>query len=137
MNSTGKCQETSGFLFKHACAFLADATCEICQKSICNRHLRRREEQVVCTSCAKKALRRTEDYRKERRFGRDSNYSSDDPYFYGGYHYPGFGYYGIGYWGHDHHHHIAHHDATDFTEGDAHSLVEEGDEGFEDDLGES
>jgi len=133
MTATGKCQETSGFLFKHACAHLADATCDVCHKQVCNRHLRMREHQAVCTSCAKKALQQGEDWRRERRYSRDPRASSEDPYFYAGYYYLGFG-----HWGHGHHPHAHdHHDPTDFTESDAQSLAAAGDEGFESDMGAS
>ena len=73
-----------------------------------------------------------------RRYGRSDEYDYyDDPYFYGGYYYSGYGYYGRGYWGHDNYHHAMHHDSNDFTEADAESLAFEGDEDFENDMGES
>lgn len=83
---------------------------------------------------------------------RSTGYYRDDPYFYGSYWYPGYGYHGYGY--HRSYADTTHndpstpardpgtasgsgHDPHDFTEGDAESLKQEGDEPFEAEMGES
>ena len=121
----GLCNEKSGFLFSHACPRASDSVCEHCRKPICFEHQRQHEGRVLCISCVKK--QNTSD-----------GYYEDDPYFYGGYHYHGYSNYSAGYWGAvTYHHHMSHHDENDFTEADAHSLVDEDGGDFESDMSES
>lgn len=126
----GMCGEKSGFLFSHACASWAVGKCTTCGKAICQEHTHQSDSGSLCTSCGKKEQRRA------RRAGRHYGYH-DDPYFYGGSYYRGYGYYGHGHWGHSHYRSRHHHDGDDFTEADGASTHAEGDEDFEQDMGES
>lgn len=125
------CQDNAGFLFKHRCDSVAVGQCCQCLKPVCLRHLRLVEGQSYCTACAVG--------RGATNDGTENQ--DDDPYTYGSDHYDGYGHYGAGYWGHEHyrssHRHSRTHDGDDFTEGDAEALIEEGDEGFESDMGAS
>lgn len=121
------CQETAGFLFKHACENLGSHYCATCQKFVCDEHCKQLKGEPVCVACAKKALGRT--HRLRSGSGRYAHY--EDPYLYGSWYYGGYGHYGHGCWGHEHH------DRDDFTEADSESFQTEGDEGFEQDMGAS
>ena len=134
LSHQGGCAETSGFLFKHACAGIAVGKCDQCAKAICNDHSNFSDEKTLCTTCAKNTFRTEKEWRSERRYG-GSRYRDDDPYFYSGYHYGGYGYYGAGYWGNSHMQ--GRRDRNDFTEGDAENLTHEGDDDFEQDMNES
>lgn len=123
----GPCQETRGFLFKHACAQTAVYSCAVCRKAVCHSHMRQTESGMTCISCAKSSIRQRPIDRQDRRY-RDHY----DPYHYGYGYYGPHGYYNTHYWDH--------HDAHDFTEADGASLVnEDAGEfgGFENDPGES
>jgi hypothetical protein len=128
----GICNETAGFLFKHACSRLSERACGLCGKPVCAEHAHEAQGQTFCTSCARQYLR-TPDQR--------SGFHRDDPYFYAGSYYHGYGRYGHGSWGSSHVHHAdtssPQHDPHDFTEADAESLRREDDEDFEQDMGES
>jgi hypothetical protein len=108
---SARCAETAGFLFSHPCDRPPQGVCGACGKPICAEHTRLADGQSVCVSCA-----------RERRIADDR-----DPYFYGSVHY--------GYGG-SHHHgaSAALPDPHDFTDGDAATLQQQGDETFEDDL---
>ena len=134
----GICNDKSGFLFSHPCPRAPSETCTECEKPICEDHMQLVGDRVLCKSCVKNGLRRKGRGEPGRRYGRSEEYDYyDDPYFYGGYYYSGYGYYGRGYWGYDSYHHATHHDSNDFTEADAESLAYEGDEDFENEMGES
>ncbi len=126
------CSENAGFLFKHACQEQGVFTCDMCQKTICEKHRKDLESQLVCVQCARGVAGR--DYRSRSRSGR--YWRNDDPYFYSYGYYNGYGRYGHGHWGHDHHSRHDH-DRNDFTEADSESFQNEGDEGFEQDMGAS
>lgn len=137
--TSGVCQETAGFLFKHACKQLAIRNCAACGKSVCSDHHRVVEGQLICIACAKSNMEKNPSYRSNRRYTDRAGYDPYDPYYYGGYHYSGWGHYGSGYWGHSHYdRHRGHsHDPNDFTEADGESVAQEGGEAFENDLSES
>lgn len=124
----GPCQETRGFLFKHACTQSAVYSCAVCNKQVCHSHMRETESGMSCISCAKGEIRR-----KPMDRTRSGYYHSYDPYYYNyGYYGRHGGYYDNHYWGH--------HDSHDFTEADGAALAnEEAGEfgGFENDPGES
>jgi hypothetical protein len=106
-----RCAETAGFLFSHPCDRPPAHACGACGKPICAEHTRLASGQPLCVSCA-----------RERPLIDDR-----DPYFYRSVHY---GYGGF-------HHHGSSGvlpDPNDFTDGDASSLQQQGDETFEDDL---
>ncbi len=136
----GKCNENSGFLFKHTCGSPPSADCEVCTRPVCVDHTHHVGGKQLCTTCAKADLRPGKKSpaggagygRAGRRDGYYDYY--DNPYFYGGYHYRGYGFYHSG-WGHHHYSHYHHHhgSAHDFTEADGQSLRSEGDEAFESD----
>jgi hypothetical protein len=124
----GKCKEKSGFLFSHACKRDAISNCAKCGKAICEEHTHEFENQLLCTSCVNRNLKRRE--------SREDRVHYHDPYFYWYGRYHGYGYYGPGSWGYRHHvHHY--HDRDDFTEADGQSLNEEGYAGWEQEMGES
>ena len=127
------CQETAGFLFKHACENLGSHYCATCQKFVCDEHCKQHKGEPMCVTCVKKALGRTHRLRSDS--GRDDRgylvWYTGDPYFYSESCYLGYGQYGHGYWGREHH------DRDDFTEADSESFQAEGDEGFEQDMGAS
>jgi len=112
--------EKSGFLFSHVCKRPASSACRRCDKDICDKHVSALESEQVCTSCFKKHLKRTK-----------GRYDADEPYYYSSYYYQGYGYYGRGYWGHDHF------DDADFTEADGAAFHDQGDDGWESDMGGS
>jgi hypothetical protein len=141
------CEETAGFLFKHACRTEAPTNCAECEKAICKKHTKQVGEFRVCVACAKLMLEEEaaksqpkrapgarEDAGRSRR--RYSGYD-DDPYLYGYSYYDGYGSYRHGHWGHDHYSSYDDHDGSDFTEADGQSFQVEKDEGFEQDMGGS
>lgn len=130
--SSGVCQEKSGFLFKHACAYLAEQACQQCRKPICSRHARILEDQLVCIACSKQGARPD-----GVRPGPTDNTYYDDSYSYAGRHYQGYGHYHSGYWGYWFLGRHGAHDRNDLTEADSANLALEGDEAFEQDMGES
>jgi hypothetical protein len=143
------CEETAGFLFKHACGNDSAEVCADCDKPVCGKHLRQIREVGLCVSCAKLELERKQvndpksrlRRRAPRGKGRQTrvhrDFRDDDPYFYGMVWYEDWGSYGRNRWGHDHYREGHSHDAADFTEadGEAFQLVE--DEEFEQDMGAS
>lgn len=130
-----RCNETSGFLFSHACERRSVKKCTQCMKPICEEHsseFASPEETVLCTSCAKARIPEKDKGNSRGRGGssRNDRYHDHDPYFYGGYYY-GSGYHSGGYMS------SSRHDPHDFTEADSQSLVGDSDEGFESDMSES
>jgi|ERR1051325_4443499 hypothetical protein len=143
-----KCEETSGFLFKHACPLHAYERCDACGKAVCEKHIKRvpAEEPrqlglamvhppteptaAICVSCAQK-LHRT----ASTRSGYGYRYWDDpyDPFWYS-YHYGGYGHYGSGVWrdsGGRPSQAPRQHDPDDFTEADTPAVEAEGDANFE------
>ena len=135
-----RCNETSGFLFDHACTAGPVTNCARCGRPVCNDHVRDGEDGgPICITCAKvelKELGRSQQTRG-RTYGRHSHWRDDDPYFYGGYHYYGWGFYGDGYWGHRSYRHAMHSDSADFTEADSSALYDGDATDFESDMSES
>ena len=123
----GMCGETSGFLFKHACANMSSASCSQCGKLVCAEHLHPGDHGETCTTCSK---------RERRRSRRQGGGYGHDPYFYGDSHYRGWGRYRHGYWGYSHYdsYNRHHHDRNDFTEADGAAARAEGNEDFEHDM---
>ena len=118
------CAEKSGFLFDHPCKQAAGGQCQKCSKQVCTRHTHPTPNGYMCTTCAKKEVKRA---RRQR-----NNWSGwdDEPYMYGVYYYDGYGYYGRGRWGND----IL---GDDFSEADGDGLGHEGDGGWDDGMGMS
>lgn len=120
------CNETAGFLFRHECYRPPRGACAECDKPICDEHQKEVEGQVLCVKCARSNLG------VGRARGRRSPYYGNyyyDPYFYGGYHYQGY---------HDDWRRRGPlHDPHDFTDADAESLLNAGDQDWEDDMSES
>lgn len=130
----GICNEQSGFLFNHDCDKPPVASCDMCDRPICESHSHKDGAAVGCTSCVKKEKERTRRYEDTGRSGWDGRDHDYDPYFYSGYYY-GYGYHhGFGY---DHGIGMHHHDPFDFTEADAAGLTEDGDDEFESDMSAS
>ncbi|HWE94478.1 MAG TPA: hypothetical protein VG269_10980 [Tepidisphaeraceae bacterium] len=131
--STGAtCQETTGFLFKHACPRPATVQCDSCQKLVCELHASGANGTAnYCTTCAKRLSKANP--------SANSDYDPYDPYWYSGWHYRGYGYYGPGYWGHSYVTGNAGpvHDSRDFTEADTAAVSAEGDAAFENEIGGS
>ena len=125
----GICNEKSGFLFSHECYRSPEASCDSCQKPVCEDHSHEIEGIVLCTACAKKDRQRRGRDESGQRYGHSRYHNDHDPYFYGGY------YYGYGYY--DSYQGSSRGDPDDFTEADAESLTSEMDEGFESDMSES
>jgi hypothetical protein len=124
----GICNETSGFLFKHDCGFLASNVCAACLKPICDAHSCATDGRILCRRC---------DQLETNAAGttdRDTYHESDAGTYYSGYGRPD----GM-VWIHTRHtDHDSHtYDPHDFHAGDAESLKHEGDEDFETDMGES
>lgn len=162
ISNDGLCNETSGFLFSHRCDRLAVKNCFHCGKPVCQDHAHPITEGTACTTCLKNES--SPDPAAEEVAGStppgtpvtttgNTNRSRpyyDDPYFYGSNYYPGYGYgygygSGYGYYGRTRSRRKTEedttasdaHDPNDFTEGDAESLRNEGDEAFESEMGES
>jgi hypothetical protein len=108
-----ECQETSGFLFTHACGRPATHGCAQCQKRVCPQHCRPWQPGTyLCLSCVRTALNTPKPP--------TIIYIDDDPYFYRMHNY---GHYT---W-HTYHHEgspptVPPHDPADFTEGDRAAL---------------
>lgn len=135
------CQETTGFLFHHACANPVSCQCDECKKFTCEHHSVAEGMSTYCTTCAKKLARSSHGTRQLR----PSSAYDDDPYWYSDNHYRGYGYYGSGYWGHAYisgsssgsSHQRQAPDPNDFTESDTASVRAEGDANFENEIGGS
>lgn len=130
----GRCNETSGFLFRHECGEMPMRQCQLCGKPLCEKHAYETVDGSMCTTC----------FKKQNQDLPGNRMHDDDPNFYGDRYYRGYGHFGQGYWGYawlgphgTHHHHRRHHDPQDFTEADAESLNMMGDEDFESDMTES
>ena len=141
--SADTCQETAGFLFKHACGNKPLGQCDTCSKWVCKRHTRVVEGANLCIGCAKAQLRPGKQTGGGRGAGRGGGRGGgrgrrsydDDPYFYGYSHYQGYDSYRQGSWGHDYY--LQTRDADEFTEADGASFATEGDEGWEQEMGAS
>ena len=118
------CNEKAGFLFEHACTDTATGACQKCRKAVCQRHTHPTPHGYMCTSCAKKEVKKQR-FQRQRWPGWD-----DNPFLYDTYYYNGYGFYGRGYWGNDYL-------GDDFTEADGESLRQEGDGDWEYDMGGS
>jgi hypothetical protein len=70
-----RCAETSGILFKHACAAEAQGQCVNCSRPICVQHGRAFERGMVCVTCVRAQVR---DPSRRGSFA----HLRDDPYFY-------------------------------------------------------
>ncbi len=130
----GICNERSGFLFDHDCDRVPAVSCGQCGRPVCEEHLRMTDDGDRCITCQ----RQVPESRKARKHsvdedGDESNYYYYDPYFYH-HHYESEG---AEYWGKESYAAATGTDANDFTEGDAHALQSEGNEGFETDMGGS
>ncbi len=136
-NADGSCNEKSGFLFSHACDQLSTGACSRCSRPVCSEHTHPTEQGVLCTTCAKQAIKQERQQQGKTQTTSRGDYDYHDPYFYAGYYYIGYGdYHRRGRWGHDHYHSV-HHDSHDFTEADGAAFAQQGDEDFETDMGES
>ncbi len=126
------CNESSGFLFRHDCFRPPTDACSRCGKPVCEDHRREVDGQVVCIGCAKRRVNRSS---RQSIRGRRYHDSYDyDPYFYGGYHYHGY----HDDWRRDRSYYESMQgDPNDFTDADAGSLTDVGDEDFENDMSES
>lgn len=122
---SSRCNESSGFLFRHECLHPADARCERCGKPVCEDHLDRLYGKQLCTTCSRKQSYRGGTARDRRH--------ADDPYTAGDYYYGDYGSYG----GYRRAHSSREHDPHDFTEADSESLASEMDNDFENDMSES
>lgn len=82
-----KCKENSGILFNHPCDQPSTLSCAACNKPICQRHMRYRDDKPTCISCIRTGLseRRA---RGQTGTGGNDRYD-DDPYFF--YYYGGYG----------------------------------------------
>ncbi|NMO18003.1 hypothetical protein HPC49_14845 [Pyxidicoccus fallax] len=124
--SEAPCQETTGFLFSHACGEPMEAACDRCGKILCRDHVSSVQGESLCMTCAE------EEEDDEGDEGADSDSDSspteDDPSYY----YDDYGYYGGSTWGGG-----SSKDPNDFTEADGESLRNEDDASFEEDLGGS
>ena len=138
------CQDTAGFLFKHACSNAATGECAQCGKRICKAHTKAGERGMpFCVGCLKQELaqggksQRPSDMGRRAKGKRRRGRSYDqDPYFYGDSHYEGYGSYRRGHWGHGYYQR-SRHDPNDFSEADGEAFATEGDEGWENDMGAS
>jgi hypothetical protein len=137
------CQETTGFLFSHACAERAANRCDECQKLTCEAHTVLEGVSTYCTSCAKRLEESTRKTAVPRKFQRSNPY---DPYWYSDSYYIGYGYYGPGYWGHSYLSAAAPggasaasppRDPNDFNQADTAAVEAEGDANFENEIGGS
>lgn len=73
----GRCRETAGFLFSHPCNRADLAKCRLCEKPVCEKHLRDLAGSQVCVSC-----------HKERNKGQgQGDWMRDDPHYYSGFYY--------------------------------------------------
>ena len=140
---TETCQETTGFLFSHACASRAANRCDECQKLTCEAHSVLEGASTYCTTCAKRLEEATRKTATPRTFRRNDPY---DPYWYSHSYYTGYGYYGPGYWGHSYVSGAGPasnptpgplHDPNDFSEADTAAVEAEGDGNFESEIGGS
>jgi len=135
--SNEPCQETTGFLFRHACANPVTSKCDECQKLTCDLHTVLEGMSTYCTGCAKRLAKSTANTANPRRFSNDDPY---DPFWYSDSYYHGYGYYGPGYWGNSYIAEADPHprrDPNDFTEADTSAVQAEGDGNFENEIGGS
>src|SRR5205823_3258172 len=85
------CEETTGFLFKHACSNAATCQCDSCSRKVCDSHAVVAQASTYCMACARKM-------NATPRWGQWND--PYDPYWYSAWFYPSYGYYGRGHWGH-------------------------------------
>jgi|GEM_PF-1923646 len=48
-----RCKETSGILFNHPCDQDATLSCNLCNKPLCERHMRYQADKPTCISCVR------------------------------------------------------------------------------------
>lgn len=75
-----RCKETAGFLFSHPCRRGDVARCGLCEKPICEKHVRVHDGKRVCVSCHKEHNKATPGSQKEA-------WRRDDPYYYSSFYY--------------------------------------------------
>ena len=117
-----RCEERSGFLFRHKCLNAPTVRCDSCGKPACAEHVGSVEWPVlrqaklvhpeaaepaataradappamVCVTCDKAVSRSL----KHDPGAHAAEPGPDDPYWYGDRYYHGFGHFGPGQWGH-------------------------------------
>ena len=84
------CQDRTGFLFAHPCDRLAAWTCGTCGKSVCDDHMRRREQATLCVGCWKKQTPPP-----EPGVAPQQPLFYYDPFWYSHYHYRDYPYYDV------------------------------------------
>jgi len=112
--TVGRCQERSGFLFKHDCEGEGIARCDECGKAVCVDHRHDLNGRDLCTTCLRQQPAAT-----VQSFERN-------PYFYQ-----------RTWYRHGHFSFNSPDDPDDFTEADGTSTMTHGDQAFENDLGAS
>ncbi len=72
-----KCKERSGILFNHPCEEAATLGCTLCNKPICERHMRHYQDKPACMTCVRDTLKS----HKARGTKMHDSYAND-PYFF-------------------------------------------------------
>jgi hypothetical protein len=72
-----RCRETAGFLFSHPCNRGDVARCKLCEKPICEKHVRALAGNRVCVSC----------HKERTKADGQEDWMRDDPHYYSAYYY--------------------------------------------------
>lgn len=72
-----RCKETSGVLFAHPCSQDSTMSCTVCNKPICERHMRYKADKPACITCVRADLQQAREQGRRVAGGYER-----DPFFF-------------------------------------------------------